>query len=96
MVITDLEGAPLDETAVAIAGRVTGMVADAAHQRSMARAAERVLALHGRLDVLVSNAGIGGEQTPEDIGHLAVFYASAKARMITGQVVAVDGGISVA
>jgi len=39
---------------------------------------------------------LDGEQTPEDIGHLAVFYASAKARMITGQVVAVDGGISVA
>lgn len=38
---------------------------------------------------------LGGEQTPEDIGNLAVFYASEKARMITGQVVAVDGGISV-
>jgi methionyl-tRNA formyltransferase len=33
-------------------------------------------------------------QTPEDIGHLAVFYASDEARMITGQVVAVDGGIT--
>ncbi|MBQ60631.1 MAG: hypothetical protein CMQ19_01005 [Gammaproteobacteria bacterium] len=38
---------------------------------------------------------LGGEQTPEDIGDLSVFYASDKARMITGQVVAVDGGISV-
>ncbi len=38
---------------------------------------------------------LGGEQTPEDIGNLAVFYASEKARMITGQIVAVDGGISV-
>jgi NAD(P)-dependent dehydrogenase (short-subunit alcohol dehydrogenase family) len=38
---------------------------------------------------------LGGEQTPEDIGNLAVFYASDKARMITGQIVAVDGGISV-
>ena len=37
---------------------------------------------------------LGGEQTPEDIGDLAVFYASDKARMITGAVVAVDGGIS--
>jgi NAD(P)-dependent dehydrogenase (short-subunit alcohol dehydrogenase family) len=37
---------------------------------------------------------LGGEQTPEDIGNLAAFYASDKARMITGQVVAVDGGIS--
>jgi len=38
---------------------------------------------------------LGAEQTPEDIGNLAVFYASDNARMITGQVVAVDGGISV-
>lgn len=37
---------------------------------------------------------LGAEQTPEDIGHLAAFYASDEARMITGQVVAVDGGIS--
>ena len=34
------------------------------------------------------------QQTAEGIGNLAVFYASDKARMITGQVVAVDGGIS--
>ena len=39
---------------------------------------------------------LGGEQTPEDIGNLAVFYASDKARMITGQAVAVDGGITAA
>ncbi len=38
---------------------------------------------------------LGSEQTPEDIGNLAVFYASSNARMITGQIVAVDGGISV-
>ncbi len=37
---------------------------------------------------------LGAEQTPEDIGNLAVFYASDEARMITGQVVAVDGGIT--
>lgn len=46
-------------------------------------------------ETVVANATpLGGEQTPEDIGNLAVFYASDKARMITGQVVAVDGGIS--
>jgi NAD(P)-dependent dehydrogenase (short-subunit alcohol dehydrogenase family) len=236
VVLTDLPGAPLDETVVAIGRRVTGMVADAGDQASMAAAAARVKAEHGRIDVLVNNAGIGGpvlefdeveraeavlamsdaawdaqlvsnlrtafsssaavapllerhgsivniasiaalgptpqlpaygaakagvvhltrtlaielaprrirvncicpgllwtrawemlatrmktrrpefanmterqvfeaivaqqtplggEQTPEDIGHLAVFYASDRARMITGQVVAVDGGISV-
>jgi NAD(P)-dependent dehydrogenase (short-subunit alcohol dehydrogenase family) len=45
--------------------------------------------------VVEGTTPLGGEQTPEDIGNLAVFYASDKARMITGQVVAVDGGISV-
>lgn len=46
-------------------------------------------------ETLVAEATpLGAEQTPEDIGNLAVFYASEKARMITGQVVAVDGGIS--
>ena len=35
------------------------------------------------------------EQTPEDIGHLAAFLASDAARNITGQWIAVDGGITV-
>jgi enoyl-[acyl-carrier-protein] reductase (NADH) len=33
------------------------------------------------------------EQTPEDIGKLAVFLASEDARNITGQSINVDGGI---
>jgi NAD(P)-dependent dehydrogenase (short-subunit alcohol dehydrogenase family) len=33
------------------------------------------------------------EQTPEDIGHAAVFLASDEARNITGQALIVDGGI---
>ncbi|MCB1692303.1 MAG: SDR family oxidoreductase [Pseudomonadales bacterium] len=45
--------------------------------------------------IVAQSTPLGGEQTPEDIGNLAVFYASDNARMITGQVVAVDGGISV-
>jgi NAD(P)-dependent dehydrogenase (short-subunit alcohol dehydrogenase family) len=235
VVITDLEGSPVDDTLASISGDVSALVADAADQPSMQRAVADILKDFGRLDVLVNNAGIGGptpdfaevesespvlamsddawdaqlmsnlrttfssasaaapslaaggsivniasiaalgptqglpaygaakagvvhltktlamqlapeirvncicpgllwtrawemlgermkaaepayanmstrqvfeaivaeatplggEQTPEDIGNLAVFYASEKARMITGQVVAVDGGISV-
>jgi NAD(P)-dependent dehydrogenase (short-subunit alcohol dehydrogenase family) len=45
--------------------------------------------------IVAQRTPLGAEQTPEDIGNLAVFYASDRARMITGQVVAVDGGISV-
>ena len=44
--------------------------------------------------VVAEMTPLGGEQTPEDIGNLAVFYASEGARMITGQAVAVDGGIT--
>jgi 3-oxoacyl-[acyl-carrier protein] reductase len=58
VVITDLDGSPIDATAASIGPQATGLVADAADQHSMAQAAERVLALHGRIDVLVNNAGI--------------------------------------
>ena len=37
---------------------------------------------------------LGREQTPEDIGNLATFLSSALARNITGQAIAVDGGIT--
>jgi len=234
VVITDLEGSPIEETLDSIPGSVSALLADAASQQSMQQAVDQILTDFGRLDVLVNNAGIGGptlsfdeaesespvlatsdeawdeqlrsnlhttfasasaaapklrdggsiiniasiaalgptatlpaygaakagvvhltktlavqlaprlrvncicpgllwtrawemlaerrkaadpayanmttrqvfeaivaqitplagEQTPEDIGNLAVFYASEKARMITGQVIAVDGGIS--
>ncbi|MBT7369438.1 MAG: SDR family oxidoreductase, partial [Gammaproteobacteria bacterium] len=44
--------------------------------------------------VVAQMTPLGEEQTPEDIGRLAVFFSSEEARMITGQVVAVDGGIT--
>ena len=37
---------------------------------------------------------LGREQTPQDIGQLAAFLASDAARNITGQWIAVDGGIT--
>lgn len=46
--------------------------------------------------IVAQRVPLGGEQTPEDIGNLAVFFASDAARMITGQAVAVDGGITLA
>ena len=36
---------------------------------------------------------MGREQTAEDIGHMAAFFASEDARNITGQTICVDGGI---
>jgi NAD(P)-dependent dehydrogenase (short-subunit alcohol dehydrogenase family) len=46
------------------------------------------------LDVVKRGVPLGREQTPEDIGHLAAFLASDAARNITGQWIAVDGGIT--
>jgi len=45
-------------------------------------------------EVVKSRVPLAREQTPEDIGHLAAFLASDAARNITGQWVAVDGGIT--
>jgi NAD(P)-dependent dehydrogenase (short-subunit alcohol dehydrogenase family) len=46
------------------------------------------------LEVVQREVPLGREQTPEDIGHLAAFLASDAARNITGQWIAVDGGIT--
>src|SRR6185503_3493553 len=36
---------------------------------------------------------LGEEQTPDDVGNLAVFLCSDGARSITGQAISVDGGL---
>ena len=46
------------------------------------------------LEVVKRGVPLGREQTPEDIGHLTAFLASDAARNITGQWIAVDGGIT--
>ena len=46
------------------------------------------------LQVVKRGVPLGREQTPEDIGELAAFLASDAARNITGQWIAVDGGIT--
>jgi NAD(P)-dependent dehydrogenase (short-subunit alcohol dehydrogenase family) len=46
------------------------------------------------LEVVTRGVPMGREQTPEDIGALAAFLASDAARNITGQWIAVDGGIT--
>ena len=46
------------------------------------------------LEIVKRGVPLGREQTPEDIGQLAAFLASETARNITGQWIAVDGGIT--
>ena len=46
------------------------------------------------MEIVKRGVPMAREQTPEDIGHLAAFLASDVARNITGQWIAVDGGIT--
>jgi len=46
------------------------------------------------LQIVKTGVPLGREQTPEDIGELAAFLASAAAHNITGQAISVDGGIT--
>ncbi len=67
VVLTDLEGAPIEETVAAMPGDVSGQLADAASQEEMGNLAEKVIAQHGRIDVLVNNAGAAPPKPPEDV-----------------------------
>jgi enoyl-[acyl-carrier-protein] reductase (NADH) len=49
---------------------------------------------HIFLDQCKRNVPLGREQTPADIGKLVVFLCSADGANITGQSIAVDGGIT--
>jgi NAD(P)-dependent dehydrogenase (short-subunit alcohol dehydrogenase family) len=73
VIIVDLEGAPIDDTIASISGDAIGLNADASSQEAMAQAAEQIIEQHGRIDVLVNNAGVGGpqpliEELGEDVG----------------------------
>lgn len=46
------------------------------------------------LEVVKNGVPLRREQTPEDIGHLAAFLSSPAGWNITGQAIAVDGGIT--
>jgi 3-oxoacyl-[acyl-carrier protein] reductase len=71
VIITDLKGAPIDETAAAIPGDVKSVIADAASQDAMGEAADQIIEQCGRIDVLVNNAGVGDPQPQVDLSEEA-------------------------
>jgi len=67
VIITDLKGAPIDETAAAMPKDVKGIIADASSQEVMGEAADQIIREYGRIDVLVNNAGVGDPQLPVEL-----------------------------
>jgi NAD(P)-dependent dehydrogenase (short-subunit alcohol dehydrogenase family) len=59
VVITDLDRAGLDEAVAELGPGASGIVADVTDLAAMERACAEVVRMHGRLDAVVANAGVG-------------------------------------
>src|SRR5690606_33129232 len=92
-----LEYAPFDIRANAICPGFLWTRAWEALARGMQQRVPQMAGLEPRdifLQVVERGVPLRREQTPEDIGHLAAFLCSPQAQNITGQVISVDGGIT--
>lgn len=64
VVVVDLDEAPAKEVAASIGGLATAETVDVSDADAVRRLIDRVMEEHGRLDVAVNNAGIGGDAAP--------------------------------
>ncbi|MEU1428498.1 SDR family oxidoreductase [Nocardia sp. NPDC005746] len=88
VVITDLEQQALDDAVKRIGGDCTGIVADVTRSADMEAVYREIESRHGRLDIVVANAGIGahavlGEITEEQFDR--TFDVNAKGVLFTVQ-----------
>jgi NAD(P)-dependent dehydrogenase (short-subunit alcohol dehydrogenase family) len=59
VILADVDGASVDEAARQIGGDATAIVCDLAEPQAPSRLVEQSHSLHGRLDLICSNAGMG-------------------------------------
>lgn len=64
MVVVDINDVPAKQAATDIGPLAHAEVADVSDPESMKELIDRVVAEHGRLDIAVNNAGIGGASAP--------------------------------
>jgi NAD(P)-dependent dehydrogenase (short-subunit alcohol dehydrogenase family) len=62
--VADISKEAAERVAGEIGGRATAIPADVADEHGVRSMIERTVADHGRLDIAVNNAGIGGDQLP--------------------------------
>jgi NAD(P)-dependent dehydrogenase (short-subunit alcohol dehydrogenase family) len=67
VVITDLQQDQIDAAVAVIGPKASGVVADVSKRADMKAVYAEVIALHGRLDAVVANAGIGAHAPLEAI-----------------------------
>ena len=75
---------------------ITHLVADAANPEDASRTVATVIERHGKLDVLINNAGAGALLSLADDVARAIFaLAGAMGTWVTGQILTVDGGLNI-
>ncbi|MEV6102338.1 SDR family oxidoreductase [Nocardia sp. NPDC051981] len=88
VIITDLQQRALDDAVKKIGGNCTGIVADVTRSADMEAAYREIESLHGRVDIVVANAGIGAHAP---LGHITeeqfdrTFNVNAKGVLFTVQ-----------
>lgn len=64
VIVADINDGAAEEAAESIGTAAQPAVADVSNAESMATLVERIVREHGRLDIAVNNAGIGGDSAP--------------------------------